>query len=310
MKKISEQYDEVSIAKKLISIIIPSCFSIISIVIGLLEIKNDLKILLIVGINIIGIVMGVLITYIIYRVSDYSTYKSNRKYYDNLNLSFYAKEFKKELTIINTEGTGNVRLEYKLQNISNRQFNNIKKVIKYDGKFIEDEFLLQVDKDVYDWEKLKTISKEPLEPKIIANDYEKQLNIHIPFKNFLRPKDTAFISLQYSLTNVFPIFKEGKVDYSSIKIGYPIDRVKLIIKLKNNENEKRLSDNEKLGDFILIFDKIRVYIDTILTRDRWEEFRITKDLKLQGNQAKELYWEFDNPKVGNSYNLYFSCKKK
>ena len=139
---------------------------------------------------------------------------------------------------------------------------------------------------------------QSIEPVTVSGDYKERIKFKIPIKNYLNPEESVQIILKYKITKVFSEAFHNK-DNSSIKVPYPADYINFKLKLD-------------MDDYIFKYDDIGVEIDTVFTKDGMEELRIKNNSALlpKGDETNELTWEVDNPKVGNSYFLYFSCKRK
>jgi len=295
--KITADNSEISKIKNAIFIILSIGISIVLGMVAILGVDDWIRIILLLGLNALLIIVFIFTRFLINRVSDYDLYKKNQKYYDNLNLSFYTKELNKEVIIHDSEGTATIIYKYKITNISESHFTTLGNLIQYDGEFIKEDFSLEVDNEKYSWDKLVNIYPSILPVKVGGN-YQKRIKFKIPLKNFLNPEESIQIILRYKITKVFSEAFLSK-DNSSIKVPYPADYMKFKFKLD-------------MDDYIIKYDDIGVEIDTVFTKDSMEESRIKNSSALlpKGDETNELIWEFDNPKVGNSYFLYFSCKRK
>ncbi|MBD3254059.1 MAG: hypothetical protein GF383_03160 [Candidatus Lokiarchaeota archaeon] len=111
------------------------------------------------------------------------------------------------------------------------------------------------------------------------------------------------IELQYKVKNIYNKIQISNYEYTLFRFPYSVDKVKLDI----------IIDKKNLEDYVLINDGIEVNVEILQIEDLSELNRFTtkgKKLLPKGNGTKKLVWNFDNPKVGNTYKIKFHIEKK
>jgi len=279
---------------KLLLAISTSCITGYGTIIGYLPLEWPLKIISIIAA--IFVYMIFIVKY--YHISDYEEFKTNAKFYDNLNLIFYTKKFKRKIIIHNKNGTATNYVKYKVKNISNIPISQITRSVFFDGDL--DSFILKVNNEKIEW---NNIVKKSLKSDRFSGNQAYRL--YIKFPGNLKKGEKAKIYLEFKTINIYPnafIPDPDYYEYSLTRVTYPYDYFKLIIKLDKNA---------ELKDYNLYNKGFEIKLNLLDIEDPLEKnrFDINHDkLYPEGDGSKKLIWKFDNPKIGNSYKLLFHCR--
>ncbi len=287
-----ENDEYTSLSKKTIPVIIGIFIGSLGTIMSLLPLDWIIKIIIIIFITFTYVY--ILVRYS--RLIEYEKFRLNRKFYDNTNLLFYSKKLIKEILIHDVDGTATIKFKYDVKNISDKSFEYFSRQINFDGQ-IEDLRLIINCKE-FSWEDIEV--KDLIKKEGVENSYFLKFPIE---NNYFHKRDILNIELIYKVKKIYNKILNPDLEYTLFKFPYPVDKVKLIIKI-NPEN---------LKDYVVINEGIEIKVDILQMEDLSELYRFninSKKLLPKGNKTNKLIWNFDNPKVGNSYKLKFHIKKK